>query len=51
MTTKNITLAEVRRMAIGLLAQQPAARVAQIINDRWHTRFTATSILDLASQS
>lgn len=51
MTTKNITVKEVRRMALSLLAQQPATRVAQIINDKWHTHFTPTQLLDLVSQS
>lgn len=49
MNRKNVTFDEVRRKIISMLAAfQPAAKVAQAINDAYHTHFTPQRVLDIA---
>lgn len=48
MNRKNWSYAEVQRKIISLLASQPAAKVAQIINDTYLTHFTPQRVLNIA---
>lgn len=48
MKRRNVTLSEIRRKALSMLVSQPAATVAQFINDTYLTHYTPKQILDLA---